>query len=446
MWRSYDFVIHLRHLEYLSLRLNNFIGKSGAVLSILYDYNLKVLDLGCQNLFQCENYVYPANLPNFKDENILQSHPTKRNGSKIYFLQNLRTVRLDNFGCHPRPLKIPDICWSNNHLVELDLSYKNAYSITGTLECFWNLKFLNIRGVSLSYLDPLIFHDMVSLQVLLLDDVFSSDNMLGKKFFENNKDLVYLELCHNGIGNLHKEVFKNLNQLCFLNLSHNQIKHINDEFENLTSLEYVDISYNALTRMPIRLLSVLERNMMRKNSIKGIINMAEMFKCSCTLTSEITRIETSKFKDTSLNSTQDHLFCILQNGPRIPFSKEMEQLISFCLAYSEVTPIFFLTFVYPLCLIVINLSTCGYRHIWWVKYSWYTILHLLYKKKQERRNHRFDAFISYCSEDEDWVRRKLVPKLEKENSKYNLCLHHFVPGALFMKSSKLVLTARTVVD
>ena len=65
--------------------------------------------------------------------------------------------------------------------------------------------------------------------------------------------------------------------------------------------------------------------------------MAEMFKCSCTLMSEITRIETSKFKVTSLNSTQDHLFCILQNGPRIPFSKEMEQLISFCLAYSEVT-------------------------------------------------------------------------------------------------------------
>ena len=189
MWRSYDFVIHLRHLEYLSLRLNNFIGKSGAVLSILYDYNLKVLDLGCQNLFQCENYVYPANLPNFKDENILQYHPTKRNESKIYFLQNLRTVRLDNFGCHPRPLKIPDICWSNNHLVELDLSYKNAYSITGTLECFWNLKFLNIRGVSLSYLDPLIFHDMVSLQVLLLDDVFSSDNMLGKNSLKTRRIL-----------------------------------------------------------------------------------------------------------------------------------------------------------------------------------------------------------------------------------------------------------------
>ena len=430
-----DFVVHLRHLEYISLRMNNLIGNSGAVLSLLFDHNLTVLDLGCQNLFQCENYVYPANLPDFKDENILQSHPTKRNGSKIYFLPNLRILRVDNFGNHPTNVKIPDICWSNNHLVELDLSYRNAYSVTGTLECFWNLKFLNIRGVRLSYLDPLVFHDMVSLQVLLSDNVFSSNNMLGKdsgnKFFENNKELVYLELSRNGIDVLHKEVFKNLNQLRFLNLSYNQIQHLNDEFENLTSLEHIDISHNALTRMPIRLLSVLERNMRQNNSIKGIINMVgNPFQCSCTLVLEITRIQTSKVKVTSLNSTQDHLSCISQNGTRIPFSQVRKQLISSCHASSDVTPIVFLTFVYPLCLIVISLLTCGYRYIWWVKYFWYTILHLFHKKKQERRNYKFDAFISYCSKDEDWVIRKLVANLEKENSKYNLCLHyrHFVPG------------------
>ena len=430
-----DFVVHLRHLEYISLRMNNLIGNSGAVLSLLFDHNLTVLDLGCQNLFQCENYVYPANLPDFKDENILQSHPTKRNGSKIYFLPNLRILRVDNFGNHPTNVKIPDICWSNNHLVELDLSYRNAYSVTGTLECFWNLKFLNIRGVRLSYLDPLVFHDMVSLQVLLSDNVFSSNNMLGKdsgnKFFENHKELVYLELSRNGIDVLHKEVFKNLNQLRFLNLSYNQIQHLNDEFENLTSLEHIDISHNALTRMPIRLLSVLERNMRQNNSIKGIINMVgNPFQCSCTLVLEITRIQTSKVKVTSLNSTQDHLSCISQNGTRIPFSQVRKQLISSCHASSDVTPIVFLTFVYPLCLIVISLLTCGYRYIWWVKYFWYTILHLFHKKKQERRNYKFDAFISYCSKDEDWVIRKLVANLEKENSKYNLCLHyrHFVPG------------------
>ena len=161
-----DFFINLRHLEYLSLRLNNIIGNSGAVLSILFDHILTV-----KNLI----------------------------------------------------VKIPDICWSNNHLVELDVSYINVYSITGNLEYSWNLKFLNSRDARLSYLDPLIFHDMVSLQVLLSDDVFSSNNMFGKdsgkKFFENNKDLVYLELSRNGIDILHKEVFKNLKSTSFTSLN-----------------------------------------------------------------------------------------------------------------------------------------------------------------------------------------------------------------------------------
>ena len=85
--------------------------------------------------------------------------------------------------------------------------------------------------------------------------------------------------------------------------------------------------------------------MRKNNSIKGIINMVgNPFQCSCTLVSEITRIQTSKVKVTSLNSTQDHLSCILQNGTRIPFSQVVEQLISFCHAYSDVTPIVFFYF------------------------------------------------------------------------------------------------------
>ena len=430
-----EFVSNLRHLEHISLRYNNIIGDRGAAFSFMFAHNLTFLDIGCQNNWQCEKYAYPANIPNFQGKNILQSHPNKSNGREIHFLPNLHTFRMDHFDGQKGPVKIPDICWSNNHLVELDLSYRHTESISGTLRCMWNLKFLNLRGCRLSYLDRMIFHDMVSLKVLLLDYVASSNTLFGqdsnKKFFENNKDLVYLELSHNKIDILHKESFKNLNKLSFLNLSHNQIQHLDDQFENLTSLEHVDTSYNALARIPTRLLSVLERNMKINHSLKGIINMVgNPFQCSCTLLSEITRIQMSTVQVISLNSNHDHLSCFLQNGTRIPFSKVREQLSSSCHVSYELTPVVFLTFVYPLCLIVISLSTCGYRYRWWVKYAWYTVLHLFYKKEQERTDFTFDAFISYCSEDEDWVRRKLVANLEQENNKYNLCLHyrHFLPG------------------
>ena len=82
---------------------------------------------------------------------------------------------------------------------------------------------------------------------------------------------------------------------------------------------------------------------------------------------------------------------------------------------------------------VITLSACGYKYRWGggVKYAWYTVLNLFYNKEQERTDFRFNAFISYCSDDEDWVQTKLVENLERDKeNKYNLCLHyrHFVLG------------------
>ena len=299
-------------------------------------------------------------------------------------------------------------------------------------------------------IDPKIFQELNCLKILLLDDALPF-NMLfkfGEKPFTHNKDLVYLELSHIGIDSLHVDIFKHLNQLKFLNLSHNQIQHVDDHFENLTS-EHVDISYNALTQIPITLVTVLERNMKMNSLIKAIINITgNPFQCSCTLMSEITRVQMSEVKVISLNSTQDKLNCILQNGTRIPFSEVRKQLESIC-HVNELTPIVFLTFVYPFSSILITLSTFGYKYRWRVKLAWYTVLHLFYNKEQERTDFRFDAFISYCSHDEDWVRKKLVANLEKENNKYKLCLHyhHFIPGrcitdnitAAVQKSRKTVL-------
>ena len=447
-----EFLMNLRHIEYLSLRYNIIIGDSASIPMLGIMHNLTLFDMGCQNNWQCnKDYVYPPNIPNFQEESIKAN---KINGIEVQTLPKLRTLRADNLGgTGAGNLKLPDICWSNNHLVELDWSHQRVETINGSLKCMWNLKFLNIRGWRASYLDPMLFEDMISLKVLLLGGTFLPNKMssqdFGKKLFDKNKDLIYLELSQNGIDSLHSDVFRNLYQLRFLNLSNNQIQHVDNAFENLTSLEQVDISYNDLTQVPMLLISVLERNMKMNSSIKGVINITgNPFQCSCTLMSEITRVQMSEVKVISLNSTQDKLNCILQNGTRIPFSEVRKQLESIC-HVNELTPVVFLTFVYPFSLILITLSTFGYKYRWRVKLAWYTVLHLLYNKEQERTDFRFDAFISYCSHDEDWVRKKLVANLEKENNKYKLCLHyrHFIPGrcitdnitAAVQKSRKTVL-------
>ena len=407
------------------------------MLILPFVQNLTFLDIGCQNNWRCRDVsIYPPNIPKFDDEYSLHPHINpKWNGSEIQLLPRLHTFQADHFAGYAGVINIPNICWSNNHLVELDFSYLFIQTISGAFHCLKHLKYLNLKGIKVSVIDPEIFKDLSSVKVLLLEETFkglSWKTMLksGKNLFTQNKDLLYLELSQNGIGSLHLDIFKNLHQLQFLNLSYNQMQHVGDHFKNLTNLEIVDISYSALTNIPMKIFSVLQRNMKINSSIKGILNITgNPFQCSCTLISEISMVQGSTVKIIHMNSTQDHLYCILQNGTRIAFSKIRKHLKSVCHVY-DLTPIVFLAFVYPFSLILITLSTCGYKYRWRVKVAWYTVLHLFYKKKQEKTDFRFDAFISYCSNDEDWVRLKLVANLEKEATKYKLCLHyrHFLPG------------------
>ena len=432
-----EFLLNLRHLEYLSLRNNNILGDTLTIKIVPFVQNLTFFDIGCQNNWRCRDVsIYPPNIPKFDDENSL--HPNinpKWDGSEIQLLPRLHTIRADHFAGYIGVINIPNICWSNNHLVELDLSYLLIHSISGTFHCLKHLKYLNMRGIKAPVIDPEILKDLSSLKVLLLKETFiglSFNTILesGRNLFTQNKDLLYLELSQNEIASLHIDIFKNLHQLQFLNLSYNQIQHVDDHFKNLTSLENVDFSHNALTNIPMKIFSVLQRNMKINSSKKGILNITgNPFQCSCTLLSEIIMVQRSKVKIIHINSTRNHLYCILQNGTRIAFSKIRKQLESVCHVY-ELTPVIFLTFVYPFSLLLITLSTCGYKYRWRVIPAWYTVLHLFYKKKQEKTDFRFDAFISYCSHDEDWVRRKLVANLEKEANKYKLCLHyrHFLPG------------------
>jgi Leucine-rich repeat (LRR) protein len=42
----------------------------------------------------------------------------------------------------------------------------------------------------------------------------------------------------------------------------------------------------------------------------------------------------------------------------------------------------------------------------------------------------FDAFVSYCEADSDWVEQELIPQLQQHDPQYKVCQHkrHFVPG------------------
>ena len=193
-----EFVLNLRHLQYLSLRYNNILEDRVTVPIIPSMQNLTFFDIGCQNNWRCMDVsIYPPNIPKFDDEYSLHPHINpKWNGSEIQFLPRLHTFRADHFAGYARVINIPNICWSNNHLVELDFSYLFIQTISRAFHCLKHLKYLNLRGIKVSVIDSEIFKDLSSVKVLLLEGTFkglSWKTMLksGKNLFTQNKDLLF---------------------------------------------------------------------------------------------------------------------------------------------------------------------------------------------------------------------------------------------------------------
>ncbi|KAG7282730.1 hypothetical protein CRUP_017656, partial [Coryphaenoides rupestris] len=64
-------------------------------------------------------------------------------------------------------------------------------------------------------------------------------------------------------------------------------------------------------------------------------------------------------------------------------------------------------------------------------YAYYLLMAFVHDVRERKRKepHRYDAFISYNVQDEEWVHRELLPALEDERG-WRLCLHHrdFQPG------------------
>ncbi|XP_015229844.1 PREDICTED: toll-like receptor 13 [Cyprinodon variegatus] len=93
----------------------------------------------------------------------------------------------------------------------------------------------------------------------------------------------------------------------------------------------------------------------------------------------------------------------------------------------------FFCFISSTCLVVLTLLIPFIHHYlrWKLGYTFHLFLAFLYdsKKRKKGDSYRFDAFVSYNINDEDWVYREMLPMLEEKQG-WRLCLHHrdFQPG------------------
>ena len=432
------FVRNIRYVEHISVRRNELSGNTDAFLYILSAANLTYLDIGCQKTHECESeYEYPDNIPKWTDtSDVAEPHIkslAKKKRTKAYMLSKLSVIRLDHFSGESFPFDIPNICWANNRLLEIDVSYlgKGIEGVGGTFPCLWYLKFFNLRGLKLIGHDYLLFQDLISLEVLLMANTmpgFMFKNTSAARLFEKTKMLTYLELSENAITSLDLNIFSQLQDLRFLNLSHNQIENMDGHmFENVTALETLILSHNSFSQIPIQIFGILERNMELLNKTMTLDIGNNPYQCSCQILNDIHRLLRSKYIITYKDSKDISLYCLLENGTHISFGEAVDLLPYFCKYSSNFLTVLWILYVVSIFVELFSVLCIRYR--WKVKYAWYTVRAMMNNKEHARRDYRFDVFVSYCSDDEDWMRSNIIPKLEQDLH-YNLCLHyrHFTAG------------------
>ena len=441
-----NFIFNIQSVEYLSLRQNRIDWHNNyKFLFILH--NLTHIDVSCQYKFHCNNkYPWSKWLPTpklFKENSTIVNTNTQLFSSNlwdnsklyIYFLPNLQTVLLHDIYFFSLNTKLNKLnidysvpCWGNNRVINLDISFVNRVSAPDRVPCLKYLKYLNLRGIKTLTIGVKTFHDMPSLEVLMLgssgipEGTFAQPNFAS--FFAKNKELRFLDLSDLGLTSLQKNIFQNLNKLESLILSHNRLINIQEMKINLRSMQNIDLSNNKMRNIPLAMIANVFKNV--KFSVLHLGN--NPFICDCSDMCVLDEILHSKLRIPDFYELNGNLKCTVADNKNVPFMEAYD-----ILRYECVTTAFtFIAVVYPLTICVFLIFVCCLRYRWKVKYVCYN-LHLCVKGNKQNNidsQFNFDAFVAHSGKDEEWVRTILIRTLENRNPSYTLCVHdrNFMPG------------------
>ena len=142
---------------------------------------------------------------------------------------------------------------------KVDISYNQISSLPTEKIEYPKCKILNIKGNRLEKF-PTAIGDAYTLEKLDLSE--NKISSIDDDVFDILGNLVELDLSFNELTYLPTSIGK-LTKLKRLNLSGNKISSLPKEFENLTSLEFLDFDSNPIGRVPIEISS---------QGVSGIIN------------------------------------------------------------------------------------------------------------------------------------------------------------------------------
>ena len=436
-------IVNLRNVESVSLKKNKLVGDIDQHIYLVLFTHLLSYEGPCQNAIKCKEK--DVNSPVLAKYRVTTNYTQKKlkcdevntTHTKICALSKLTHLDVHMasyyFGEINMLRWLPQgICWVNN-LKHIDISYNKVTRFDTPIFCMQRLKFLNIRSLDAEYMNPKVFQEMPSLEILQMGNnpqaaaTIFKNKSLSHYLFEKNKKLKFLDVSRNDLSYIEPVILKQLNNLVGCDLSYNEIQNIKIISESdFPYLRYVSLEGNKLTTIPLNLLHHLEIVFHQNETLGAYLNIFNnKFVCSCNMIIGIQQINLSNITIEKKNL----LTCInYEENKEMYFSEALPYLYEQC-RKGDMVSIMFLTTIYPFVLVTMFISACLYNHRWRIKFLCLR-LHAKGHGSPDNICYMFDAFVSYCTKD-NFVLSQLIPRLESGPNPYRLCLQdrNFRPGA-----------------
>lgn len=367
--------IHLKFLD-LSFSLNPEI-------------ELQIEDFAFENLND-------LNLINLKHLNIY-----KIQRYMLYGLRNLKKISLNK-----SQVQVLE-CYAFetlSHLIDLDLS---SNKLTQLLNCTFygliNVEDINLSDNSIEGLNGMYpFNDMKNLKYLNL--MFNKIVSLPPGIFKKLTNINLLALGTNRITPWMSEILPDKLNGTALYIERNNISYFTDQmFNDVFKLQEIDFAENPIN---CSYCSTVKLQDWMRNGTTKILHIVALdaYKCSYPA-----RLEYSSIDNVNLTAYTYHCIIVESN------------------IYKTVCAV-----VLPIIFIGIVSLIVWYFWKWNIRYFVFEIqLNVRkYKEYKDTKHYEFDAFVSYCEKDLEWIISYLVPALENSNPGIRLCLpdRHFQPG------------------
>ena len=309
-------------------------------------------------------------------------------------------------------------------LLLLNVSFVNIRRIIGPVRGLSHLQVLDLRHCQLEMIAADAFKYFTDLRFLFLQG-----NRIGtqttidllKNSFAHLRALEELDLRHNALTRLHHATFSDLVSLRTLRLDWNSLAHVNFSTSGLASLELLNLAHNGIAYLTKEFLADLPGT----NNVRVILS-GNVLICTCASMPFLSWFHANREAVKEL----DELTCTHDSGVMYLHDVNLTQMLTTCSStdsrYTIPARDTFHRYVISavaVFLLVAALSLTALRHRWKVRWKWFLCKQRLRSWRHTADNsgtrpdhHIFDAFVSYCTEqdcdDHLWVGGVLVPMLE----------------------------------